>query len=227
MNNQKKLIIVEDLLHVYKGKVETIALPGINFDVKEKEKFLITGKSGVGKTTLLHCLAGILKPTAGKIIVNNENIVDFDQDQLAVYRRNVVGLIYQSYNLAPFLNIKENLAFPMIIADKLKEEREKRIKELVEELEISRYLKSSPDQLSGGEQQRVAIAIALVNNPKIVLADEPTGNIDVDTSKIVYELLSKTCEKMGTTLVLASHDPDAKKYVDREISLPKLASIDL
>lgn len=227
MNKKKKIIIVENLLHVYKEKVETVALPGINFDVEEGEKILITGKSGVGKTTLLHCLAGILRPTAGRIIVNGNNIIEKDQDQLADYRRDTVGLIYQSYNLAPFLNIKENIEFPMIIAGKEKDLREKRISELTDELEISRYLNSVPDKLSGGEQQRVAIAVALANQPKIILADEPTGNIDVDTSKIVYNMLTEMCDKYNTTLLIASHDPDALNFVEREINLPKLGGINL
>ncbi len=227
MKKKNKIIIVEDLLHVYKGKVETIALPGINLSVEESEKVLITGKSGVGKTTLLQCIAGILKPTAGRIIVNNSNIVEYDQDQLAIYRRNIVGLIYQSYNLAPFLNIKENIEFPMIIAEKTKDERKKKIRELTKELEISRYLPTYPDQLSGGEQQRVAIAVALANNPKIILADEPTGNIDVETAKNVYDLLSRMTTNYNTTLIIASHDPDAKNYVDREINLPRISSLNL
>ncbi len=227
MNKKRKIIIVENLLHVYKEKVETVALPGINFDVEEGEKILITGKSGVGKTTLLHCLAGILRPTAGRIIVNGNNIIEKDQDQLADYRRDTVGLIYQSFNLAPFLNIKENIEFPMIIAGKAKDFREKRIIELTDELEISRYLNSVPDKLSGGEQQRVAIAVALANQPEIILADEPTGNIDVDTSKTVYNMLTEMCDKYKTTLLIATHDPDAINYVDKEINLPKLGGINL
>jgi len=227
MNKIKKIIIVENLLHVYKGKVETIALPGVNFEIKEGEKVLITGKSGVGKTTLLHCLAGILRPTAGKIVVDGDNIIEKDQDQLADYRKEKVGLIYQSYNLAPFLNIKENIDFPMIIDGKEKDYREKRITELTEELEISRYLNSNPEKLSGGEQQRVAIAVALANEPKIILADEPTGNVDVETSKVVYKMLTNMCDKHNKTLVIASHDPAAITYVDREINLPKLSSINL
>jgi len=227
MNKKNKIIIVENLLHVYKEKVETVALPGINFDIEKGEKVLITGKSGVGKTTLLHCLAGILRPTAGRIIVNGTDIIEKDQDELADYRRDTVGLIYQSFNLAPFLNIKENIEFPMIIAGKEKDFREKRINKLTDELEISRYLSSVPDKLSGGEQQRVAIAVALANQPEIILADEPTGNIDVETSKIVYNMLIEMCEKYNTTLIIASHDPDARKYIDREISLPKLTGVNL
>ncbi|MHA1685801.1 MAG: ABC transporter ATP-binding protein [Candidatus Heimdallarchaeaceae archaeon] len=225
MNEKGKPIIeVEKLLHVYKGKVETIALPGISFKVFPGEKVAIRGKSGVGKTTLLHCLAGILKPTAGKIIVNGRNIVEFDEEELADYRTHTVGLIYQSFNLAPFLSVEDNIALPMIIAKKPKKERIKRVKELAETLGINRYLKTKPENLSGGEQQRVAIAVALANNPQIILADEPTGNLDEETSQIVYETLVHACKKHGTTLVLVSHDPASSKYVERELLLPKLKS---
>ena len=224
---EKKIIQVFDLLHVYKGKVETIALSGINLSVKKGERLVVRGKSGVGKSTLLYCLAGILKPTAGKILIENRNIIDYNEDQLADYRCQTVGLIYQSYNLAPFLTVKENVEFPMILAKKSKEKMEKHVNELVEFLEIERYLNQKPEYLSGGEQQRVAIAVALANNPPIILADEPTGNIDVETSEIVYDHLSRMCQVYGTTLILASHDPDASKYADREILLTKLQSKEL
>lgn len=221
-NKEKPIIEVKNLLHVYKGKVETIALPGISFEVYPGEKIAIRGKSGVGKTTLLHCLAGVLKPTAGKIIVKGRNIVDFSEEELANYRTYTVGLVYQSYNLAPFLTIEDNIALPMIIAKIPKREQKKRILELVELLNIKRYLKSKPEELSGGEQQRVAIAVALANDPDIILADEPTGNLDEENSKIVYDLLANTCDRYKKTLVLVSHDPASSNYVDRELLLPKL-----
>ncbi|MHA1397971.1 MAG: ABC transporter ATP-binding protein [Candidatus Heimdallarchaeaceae archaeon] len=221
---EKTIIQVIDLLHVYKGKVETIALPGITFSIKKGEKVLIKGKSGVGKTTLLHCIAGVLKPTAGKILVEGINIIDYNEDQLADYRRDKVGLIYQAYNLAPFLTVKENIEFPMTIAKLDKEEKERRINDLVEMLEIERYINQKPPYLSGGEQQKVAIAVALANNPLIILADEPTGNLDIENSEGIYELLSQMCEVYNTTLLIASHDPLASKYVNREIILSRLKS---
>lgn len=228
MNKKEKTIIqIIDLLHVYKGKVETIAIPGISFSVKKGEKIVIRGKSGVGKTTLLHCIAGVLKPTAGKILVEGRNIVDFNEDQLADYRRDTVGLVYQSYNLAPFLTVKENIEFPMTIAKLQPEAIERRTNELVEMLEIERYLHQKPSFLSGGEQQRVAIAVALANKPLIILADEPTGNLDIENSEIVYHLLSQMCDVYNTTLLIASHDQNASNYTDREIILAKLKSLDL
>ncbi len=228
MNKEKETIIqIFDLLHVYKGKVETIALPGINLSVKRGERLVIRGKSGVGKSTLLYCVAGILKPTTGKILVKSKDITDFNEDQLADHRCLTVGLIYQSYNLAPFLNVRENIEFPMVLAKTQVEKRKKRIKELSEFLEIERYLEQKPEYLSGGEQQRVAIAVALANNPPIILADEPTGNIDEEASKMVYEHLSQLCQVYNKTLVLASHDPKAKDYADREIFLSKIKTDNL
>lgn len=225
--NTQLIVQIVDLVQIYKGKVETIALPGINLKINRGERVVIRGKSGIGKTTLLHCLAGILKPSAGKIIIENRNIVDFNEDQLADYRCTTVGLIYQSYNLAPFLTVEENIEFPMVIAKIRREKRKDRILELVDLLEIERYLNQKPPYLSGGEQQRVAIAVALANNPSIILADEPTGNLDTETSDQVYKLLSNMCIAHNTTLVMASHDPEAKNYADREIVLSKLKSHDL
>lgn len=227
MNKKEQIIKVLDLVHVYKGKVETIALPGINLNINKGERVVVRGKSGIGKSTLLHCLAGILRPTAGKILVEFKNIVEYDEDQLAEYRCKTIGLIYQSYNLAPFLTVKENIEFPMVLAKIVKEKREKRINELVEMLEIDRYLKQKPPYLSGGEQQRVAMAVALANNPLIILADEPTGNLDSEISTTVYELLSNMSIAYNTTLVIASHDPEASKYADREIVLAKIKSQEL
>ncbi len=222
MNKNEKIIQIIGLLHVYKGKVETVALPGITMSISKGEKVVIRGKSGVGKSTLLHCLGGLIKPTAGKIIIENRNIVEFNDDQLANHRCKTVGLIYQSYNLAPYLTVEENIEFPMVLANQTSSHIKKRTQELVEYLKIERYLDQKPSYLSGGEQQRVAIAVALGNNPPIILADEPTGNLDVDTAETVYKILSDMCEHYNTTLVLASHDPMASNYADREIDLPKI-----
>lgn len=222
MNKNGKIIQIIGLLHVYKGKVETVALPGITMSISKGKKVVIRGKSGVGKSTLLHCLGGLIKPTAGKIIIENRNIVEFNDDQLADHRCKTVGLIYQSFNLAPYLTVRENIEFPMVLAKQTSSYIKNRTQELVEHLKIERYLDQKPSYLSGGEQQRVAIAVALGNNPPIILADEPTGNLDVDTAETVYKILSDMCEHYNTTLVLASHDPMASDYADREIDLPKI-----
>jgi len=220
--NEKQIIEISNLTHIYKSKIETIALSKVNLSVKKGERLVIRGKSGVGKSTLLHCIAGILRPTGGRITVNNHEILLFNENQLADYRCSTVGLIYQSYNLAQFLTVRENIEFPMLLAKTPVEKREKRIEELTDFLEISRYLEQKPEFLSGGEQQRVAIAIALANNPPILLADEPTGNIDVETAETVYTHLSHMCQIYNTTLVIASHDPNASEYTEREVILTEL-----
>ena len=222
--NTKVIIEISDLVHSYRGKIETVALNGVNLSVKKGERLVIRGKSGVGKTTLLHCIAGILRPTQGRILVDSHDILLYNENQLADYRCKTVGLIYQSYNLAQFLTVKENIEFPMVLAKIPVEKREKRIAELTEFLEIKRYLEQKPEFLSGGEQQRVAIAIALANNPPIVLADEPTGNIDIETAKTVYMHLSHMCQIYNTTLVMASHDLNSAQYADREVILSELES---
>jgi len=220
--NEKQIIEISNLTHIYKSKIETIALSNVNLSVKKGERLVIRGKSGIGKSTLLHCIAGILRPTGGRITVNNQEILLYNENQLSDYRCRTVGLIYQSYNLAQFLTVRENIEFPMLLAKTPQEKREKRIEELTDFLEISRYLEQKPELLSGGEQQRVAIAIALANNPPILLADEPTGNIDVETAETVYTHLSHICQIYNTTLVIASHDPNASEYAERELILTEL-----
>lgn len=215
----KAIIEISDLVQIYTGKVETLALSDFNLIVKKGERLVIRGKSGIGKTTLLHCIAGILRPTEGKILVDNQDILQYNENQLADYRCKTVGLIYQSYNLATFLSVKENIEFPMVLNKTPEEKREKRIEELTDFLEIGRYLEQKPEYLSGGEQQRVSIAIALANNPPIILADEPTGNVDVETAEMIYTHLSHMCQIYGTTLVIASHDPVASQYTEREVHL--------
>ncbi|MCG3218932.1 MAG: ABC transporter ATP-binding protein [Candidatus Heimdallarchaeota archaeon] len=217
--NSKPFIEVYDIFHIYKAGVETVALRGINFKIKEGEAVAIMGKSGVGKSTLLQCLGGVIRPTAGQIFVDNREITKFSEDELLDFKRNTVGLVYQSFNLADFLTVTENIALPMLIARKSKEEREGTVKNLLESLQIERYARSFPAQLSGGEQQRVAIAVALANSPNLLLADEPTGNLDVDTANIVYKLLIDKSKERGVTVVVATHDPLIEKYVDRIIRL--------
>ena len=215
----KPFIEIFDLFHIYKAGVETIALRGINVKIQQGEAVALMGKSGVGKSTLLHCLGGAIRPTAGQIFVEDREITKFTEDDLLDYKRNVVGLVYQNFNLADFLNVEENIALPMLIARKPKSERVQKVNELLESLSIQRYKNSYPAQLSGGEQQRVAIAVALANSPKLVLADEPTGNLDVETAKIVYDLLIRKSKEAGATVVIATHDPSSSNFVDRVIKL--------
>ncbi|MHA1868632.1 MAG: ABC transporter ATP-binding protein [Candidatus Heimdallarchaeaceae archaeon] len=221
MNKVIKIVVicVENLYKIYKAEVETIAIQNLSFEVKTGEICGVVGPSGSGKTTLLHCLAGILQPTSGKIFFDQNNIIDYSIDELVIHRRDTVGLIYQDYNLLHDFKVKENIALPMIIAGKKKDEINKRIHYLSSKLGVERYINTFPHRLSGGEQQRVGIAVALANNPDVILADEPTGNLDRTNSDIVFDLLVDICKKEHKTLIIATHDINLQKKLPKLISL--------
>ena len=161
----------------------------------------------------------ILQPTSGKIFFDQNNIIDYSIDELVIHRRDTVGLIYQDYNLLHDFKVKENIALPMIIAGKKKDEINKRIHYLSSKLGVERYINTFPHRLSGGEQQRVGIAVALANNPDVILADEPTGNLDRTNSDIVFDLLVDICKKEHKTLIIATHDINLQKKLPKLISL--------
>ncbi len=209
-------IIIEDLFHIYKGAVETVALRGVDLTIKSGERLCLVGKSGTGKSTLLHCLAGLQIPSSGKIFIDNEDITKYSIEELVKLRRDKIGLVYQTFNLIDFLTVEENIQIPMLAANKPPKEREQRVDELLKEFGIERYKKSYPPYLSGGERQRVAVAVALANNPKIILADEPTGNLDEENALKIYELLKEMSIKYNTTLIIATHDPKAFDYITRK-----------
>ena len=222
--SKKYKIIIEDLIHIYKGQVETVALRGVDLKIKMGEKICLVGKSGTGKSTLLHCLAGLLIPSSGKIFIEDEDITKFPINELVALRRDKIGLVYQNFNLIDFLTVDENIQIPMLAANKDKDTRNKRVDELLEEFDIERYKKSYPPYLSGGEKQRVAVAVALANNPAIILADEPTGNLDLENATNIYELLDELVTTHKITLILATHDSNALNYVDRKIEMSDLNS---
>jgi len=221
----KRKIIIEDLIHIYKGPVETVALRGLDLEIKEGESICLVGKSGTGKSTLLHCLAGLLVPSSGKIFINNIDITKYSIKELVSLRRDKIGLVYQHFNLIDFLTVDENIQIPMLAADKKKDERKKRVDELLKEFDIERYKKSYPPYLSGGERQRVAVAAALANNPEIILADEPTGNLDIENATKIYTLLKDLSNNHGITLILATHDSNALNYVDRKVDMSEINSM--
>ena len=211
----ERIIKIENLYHVYKGIVETVALKGVNMEINKKDFLLIIGKSGSGKTTLLHCLAGMIRPTAGHIYFNDEDITQYSDEILTEYRRKSIGIVYQNLNLIDWLTVEENIEVPMIIANKSKKERKKRVDELLEYFDIKRYKNQFPSFLSGGEQQRVAVAVALANEPEVILADEPTGNLDLENAKNVYELFKQLNKEKSVTIILATHDLNATRYANR------------
>ena len=213
-----KILITEDLKKIYGNKEnEVYALIGVNFSVEEGEFVSIVGTSGSGKSTLLHMLGGLDRPTAGKVIVDGKDIFSLKDEALTIFRRRKIGFVFQSYNLVPVLNVYENIVLPIEL-DGNKVDKGY-VEELIETLGIREKLQNLPGQLSGGQQQRVAIARALAAKPAIVLADEPTGNLDSRTSQDVLGLLKVTGEKFGQTIVMITHNPDLAQLADRIVRI--------
>lgn len=212
------ILKVENLVKEY-GKDLTLnkALDGVSFSVNEGEFVAIVGASGSGKSTLLHLIGGVDKPTSGKVIVNDLDIYTLNDDKLSEYRRQKVGLIYQFYNLIPILNVEENIKLPVLL-DKKKVD-EDYLKELISILKLEEYIKYFPNQLSGGTQQRVAIARSLINKPAIVLADEATGNLDSVNAHEIMKLLKLSNEKYKQTIIMVTHDLEMAKYAKRIITI--------
>lgn len=201
-------IEVEELVRVYRmGHVEVRALRGLNMEVEEGELISVMGPSGSGKTTLLNILGGLDRSTAGQAKVGDVDLTFLTRKQLVMYRRRVVGHIFQTLNLIPTLSAAENVALPMIISQVPSSERRSRVDELLDTVQLSDRAHHKPDELSGGEQQRVAIAAALANNPPVILADEPTGELDSETSQIIVDFLVRINQKFKKTIVLVTHNP--------------------
>ncbi len=212
------ILKVENLVKEYgKGMALTKALDNVSFEVNNGDFVAIVGESGSGKSTLLHLIGGVDKPTSGNIIVQNKNIYNINDKELSKYRRKDVGLIYQFYNLIPILNVVENMELPVLLdKSKVDEEFEK---ELISLLKLDEYLNYLPNQLSGGTQQRVAIARALLNHPAIVLADEPTGNLDSNNSKEIVSLLKLLNEKYKQTIIMVTHSLEIADEAKRIITV--------
>lgn len=213
------MIEVENLIKVYKrGKIEVIAIRDISLRIDNKDFIALLGPSGSGKTTFLHLLAGIDYPTAGKIIVDGEDITRFNEKKLIEYRRNKIGMVFQFFNLIPTLNALENVMLPMKFAGWKKEEARKRAENLLELVGLKNRMKHYPDEMSGGEQQRVAIAIALANDPPIILADEPTGELDTETGEQIVGIF-KFLNEEGKTIVIATHDERIASLAKRRLKM--------
>ena len=213
-----EILRVENLCKTYgKGKNEVKALEHISFSVNKGEFIAIIGPSGSGKSTLLHILGGVDKPTSGKVFMNDHDVYVQNDEQLAIFRRRQVGLIYQFYNLIPVLNVVENMTLPLKLdGQKVNEER---VNELLDLLGLAERRKHLPSQLSGGQQQRVSIGRALINAPALVLADEPTGNLDSKTSMDVIGLLKVTSKKFNQTIVMITHNEEIAQLADRVIRI--------
>lgn len=213
-----ELIKVEHLTKIYgKGENAVRAVDDISFTVEKGEFVAIIGPSGSGKSTLLHILGGVDRPTAGKIYLNGQDVYAQNEDQLAIFRRRQVGLIYQFYNLIPVLNVVENLTLPVLMDNR--EVNEERLNELLHTLGLERRKNALPNQLSGGQQQRVSIGRALMNVPAVVLADEPTGNLDSKNSQEIVELLKYSNRKYHQTLIVITHDESIALQADRILAI--------
>lgn len=212
------ILKVEHLSKIYgKGDNEVVALNDVSFSVEEGEFVAIIGSSGSGKSTLLHILGGVDNPTAGKVYMNGQDVYAQKEEQLAIFRRRQVGIIYQFYNLIPILNIEENITLPCELDGKKTDK--KQLSELLTTLGLTKRRTHLPNQLSGGQQQRVSIGRSLINNPSIVLADEPTGNLDSKASEEIVELLRLSNKKYNQTIVIITHDLEIAKLADRVIKI--------
>ena len=213
-----EILRVENLTKIYgKGENEVRALDDVSFSVNKGEFIAVIGPSGSGKSTLLHILGGVDRPTSGRVLMDGKDVYAQNEEQLAIFRRRQVGLIYQFYNLIPVLNVTENITLPVLM-DGQKVNRD-RLKELITTLGLTGRENHLPNQLSGGQQQRVSIGRALMNAPAVVLADEPTGNLDSKNSKEIVDLLKISNEKYGQTLIVITHDESIALQADRIISI--------
>lgn len=213
-----EILRVENLSKTYgKGENQVSALDNVSFSVEKGEFVAIIGPSGSGKSTLLHILGGVDRPTSGKVYLDGQDVFAQNEDQLAIFRRRQVGLIYQFYNLIPVLNVTENMTLPVLMDGR--KVNQERLEELVGILKLNGREKHLPNQLSGGQQQRVSIGRALMNSPAVVLADEPTGNLDSKNSQEIVELLKLSNKQYGQTLIVITHDESIALQADRIIAV--------
>ncbi len=213
-----EILKVENLCKTYgKGENEVKALDGVSFSVKKGEFIAIIGPSGSGKSTLLHILGGVDRPTSGKVYMDGVDVYAGNEDSLALFRRRQVGLIYQFYNLIPVLTVTENITLPVLMDGR--RVNEERLNELLDTLGLKGRENHLPNQLSGGQQQRVSIGRALMNAPAVVLADEPTGNLDSKNSQEIVELLKYSNKKYNQTLIIITHDENVALQADRIMTI--------
>ena len=213
-----EILRVENLTKVYgKGENEVRALDGVSFSVEKGAFVAVIGPSGSGKSTLLHILGGVDRPTGGKVFMDGKDVYAQNEEQLAIFRRRQVGLIYQFYNPIPVLNVTENITLPVLMDGQ--KVNQNRLAELMTTLNLTGRENHLPNQLSGGQQQRVSIGRALMNAPAVVLADEPTGNLDSKSSREIVELLKVSNEKYGQTLLVITHDESIALQADRILSI--------
>ena len=209
---------VDNLTKIYgKDTTKVVALDHVSFSVEKGEFVAIVGASGSGKSTLLHLIGGVDRPTSGKVFIDGKDIFNFNDDKLAIFRRRQVGLIYQFYNLIPILNVEENITLPLSLDNR--EVDKERLNDLLKLLGLQNRKNHLPNELSGGQQQRTSIGRALITNPTIILADEPTGNLDSKSSDEIVALLKKSNKELNQTIIMITHNMEIAKVADRIIKI--------
>ena len=213
-----EILKVENLTKIYgKDTTKVVALDNVSFSVEKGEFVAIVGASGSGKSTLLHLIGGVDRPTSGKVYIDGKNIYNFDDDKLAIFRRRQIGLIYQFYNLIPILNVEENITLPLAL-DNRKINKET-LHDLLKLLGLQNRRNHLPNELSGGQQQRTSIGRALITNPALILADEPTGNLDSKASDEIVALLKKSNKELNQTIIMITHNMEIAKFADKILKI--------
>ena len=213
-----EILKVENLTKIYgKDSTKVVALDHVSFSVEKGEFVAIVGASGSGKSTLLHLIGGVDRPTSGKVYVNGQDIYKFDDDKLAIFRRRQVVLIYQFYNLIPILNVEENITLPLALDGRTPDKT--KLNDMIKLLGLEARKNHLPNELSGGQQQRTSIGRALITNPSIILADEPTGNLDSKSSDEIVALLKKTNKELKQTIIMITHNMEIAACADRIIKI--------
>lgn len=220
MNKEEKMIVVNNLYKIYKaGTTEVYALNGVSFEIKKGEFVAIIGPSGSGKSTLLNMLAGLEKPSKGEVIIAGTHIENLSENKLVKFRRDNVGFIFQSYNLLQTMNALENVAMPLMFRGMSERERNDIAKKYLTLVGLEKQMNQKGNAMSGGQQQRVGIARALAMTPKIIFADEPTGNLDTKTTAEVLKLMQDMVRETGQTLIMVTHDAKIAGFADRQIRI--------
>ena len=213
-----EILRVENLIKVYgKDESQVVALDNVSFSVEKGEFVAIVGASGSGKSTLLHIIGGVDRPTSGKVYIDEKDIFNLNDDELAIFRRRQVGLIYQFYNLIPILNVAENISLPLSLDNRKVDEND--LNKMLKLLGLENRREHLPNELSGGQQQRTSIGRALITNPTIILADEPTGNLDSKSSDEIVSLLKKSNKEFKQTIIMITHNMEIAKVADRIIKI--------
>lgn len=218
IDGAEPIISVKNLSRVYKSRGDEVrAVKNVSFDVYPGEFVALTGSSGSGKSTLLHMIGGLDKPSNGSILINKTDLTKMSDSKLSTFRNRTVGFVFQFFYLQPFLNLSQNIAVPSMVFSMSSKERRKRAQELAEAVGIAERLRHMPKELSGGQMQRAAIARALFNKPKILIADEPTGNLDSKNAMAIMELFHKIRKEFGTTIIVVTHDEKVANLADRQL----------